>query len=270
MKPLKRHALFGLVCASSLIYAAPSWSATTVSERTEPERTEPERTEPEKPLEPLIAELELGVIASSGNTDSSALQSKATIKQDFKAWKSKYQLDAFYKRDKYDGDDTTTAQRLFLSAQSDYKLMDQYSSVFIYGSYTADRLSGYKYQNTVSIGYSRQIYASKNALLSYGAGPGYSFTQTNDGDKESTAIAHFGIEYQYHLSQMATLTQTLSTEAALESDRNTQSKSETAISAKLRDNLNMKAAYKVIHNSEVLADRKNTDATTSITLVYSF
>jgi len=56
-------------------------------------------------------EVQLGVIATTGNTDSSALKGRATVKQDFRTWKNKYEFDALYKRDKHDGENETTAQK---------------------------------------------------------------------------------------------------------------------------------------------------------------
>lgn len=223
-----------------------------------------------KPLEPLTAELELGIITTSGNTDSASLKGKATVKQDFVAWKNKYQLDTLYKRSEYDDESVTSAHKLFLSAQSDYKLTGEHSSVFVYGSYTDDRLSGYDYQNTVSVGYSGRLFSNRDSFLDYSVGPGYAVSKTDDGDKEESAIVHVEAEYQYDLSPAAKFTQTLSTEAALDSSKNTQSKSETAISVKLKNDLSMKASYSVTHNSKVLSTREKVDTVTSVTFAYSF
>ncbi|MGO2235169.1 DUF481 domain-containing protein [Marinomonas sp. UCMA 3892] len=251
MEPIKRVVLAALACSVPVIYAADT---------------------PFTPLEPLSAELELGVIAITGNTESTAVKAKATIKQDFEAWKAKYQIDTLYKRGKNEGetDTRTTAQKLFLSAQSDYKLSSENTSVFIYGSYTDDRFSGYEYQNTVSVGYSARLFASDSSFLDYSVGPGYSFTKTDKGDEDETAIVHVELQYEYKISPNATFQQALSTEAALQSDKNTRSKSETSVSVKLRDDLSMKAAYSLTHNSQVLDDKKNTDGTTSIIFAYTF
>lgn len=227
---------------------------------------------PKPALEPLSAELELGIIAITGNTESSALKGKATIKQDFKEWKSKYQLDTLYKRGRNEGETetTTTAQKVFLSAQSDYKLSGDNRSVFVYGSYTGDRFSGYEYQNTVSVGYSGRFYEDDESSLDYSAGPGYSFSKTDEGDTDESAIAHIELQYEYIISPNATFHQIVSTEAALQANKNTRSKAETAVSVKLRDDLSMKAAYSVTHNSQVLDTKEKTDATTSVIFAYTF
>lgn len=251
MEPIKRVVLAVLACSAPVVYAADT---------------------PFTPLEPLTAELELGVIAITGNTESTAVKAKATVKQDFTAWKAKYQLDTLYKRGKNEGetDTQTTAQKLFFSAQGDYKLSKDNTSVFIYGSYTDDRFSGYEYQNTVSVGYSARLFASDNAFLDYSAGPGFSFSRTDKGEEDETSIVHVELQYEYKMSSNATFQQSLSTEVALQSDKNTRSKSETSVSVKLRDDLSMKAAYSLTHNSQVLDNKKRTDGTTSIIFAYTF
>lgn len=251
MRPLKRAVLAGLVFAIPSLYAA---------------EILPQR----QSLEPLSMEVQLGVIATTGNTDSSALKGRATIKQDFRIWKNKYELDALYKRDKHDGENKTTAQKIFLSAQSDYKLSAENTSVFVFGSYTDDRFSGYDYQNTIAVGYSRRLFSDQNSFLDYNIGPGYSFNSTDAGGKEDAIIMHIEAEYEYNFSTEVKFTQVLGSDVAVEGNKNTLSKSESAITARLRDNLSMKAAYSITHNSEVLDDRENTDSTTSITLAYSF
>ncbi|PYF83371.1 MULTISPECIES: YdiY family protein [Marinomonas] len=224
------------------------------------------------PLEPLSLELELGLISTTGNMQSTALKTKATIKQDFREWKAKYQADVLYKRGKNNDDEETqtTAHKTFLSAQSDYKLAKENSSVFVYGSYTDDRFSGYEYQNTLSVGYSGRIYEDESSFLDYSAGPGYSFSQTDAGEEEKNAIIHIELQYEYEINPNVTFQQGISTDTALESDKNSTSKSETSFNVKLRDNLQMKAVYSLTHNSIALEDKKKTDGIASVIFSYSF
>jgi len=250
MEPIKRVVLAILACSSPFVYAETPFT----------------------PLEPLSAELELGIISTSGNTESAALKGKATIKQDFPNWKNKYLLDTLYKKSKSEGEDDTktTAQKIFLSAQSDYKLNSENSSVFVYGSYTGDRFSGYEYQNTLSVGYSGRLLSDDDYFLDYSLGPGYSFSKTDKGEDDNNAIVHIELQYDYTINSMATFQQFFSSEVALQEDKNSRSKSETSFSVKLRKDLSMKAAYSITHNSDVPNSKKNTDATTSVIFAYNF
>jgi putative salt-induced outer membrane protein YdiY len=54
------------------------------------------------------------------------------------------------------------------------------------------------------------------------------------------------------------------------STANTHSIAETALSTKINGTMQMKAAFSARSDSNVPADKKNTDTQTSLTLVYSF
>lgn len=229
--------------------------------------------------EPSVGEVELGIIATSGNTETTSLKGKVSITHEMEQWRNQYQLDALYKKDQVsvdvDGEsvdqEQTTAQRVFVSAQGDYKLNEEHRALFVYGSYEDDRFSGYKYQSTIAAGYSDQLFKNDRSFLNYNVGPGYTFNELDEsGETNEAAVLRLAAEFQYKLSDNAKFTQLLSTEAAFESEKNTRTKSESALSAKLMGNLSMKAAYTMTHNSEVADDKENLDTTTSITLVYLF
>jgi len=78
-----------------------------------------------KSVESIHAEAELGVILTTGNTETASYKGKLTVKQDTLKWSNKYLLDALYKEDKLDsgaGEKTTvTAEKYFASIQGDYK-----------------------------------------------------------------------------------------------------------------------------------------------------
>ncbi|EWH11585.1 hypothetical protein DS2_03715 [Catenovulum agarivorans DS-2] len=230
---------------------------------------------------PAEGEFELGIIVTSGNTETTSLKGKVAYKHELENWSNQYQLEALYKKDDLDIDtdgdnvaDTkvseTTAQKYFLSGQGDYKLNDEHSALFVFASYEDDKFSGYDYQSTIAAGYSDQLFGNDTSYFKYNIGPGYSFSKVDSGEKAETAVLRLAAEYQYKFSANAKFTQKLSTEAALESGKNTKTKSESAISANLMGSLSMKAAYTITHNSEVPATKENTDTTTSITFVYLF
>ncbi|WP_017444561.1 DUF481 domain-containing protein [Gayadomonas joobiniege] len=228
---------------------------------------------------PSVGEVELGIIATSGNTETTSIKGKVSITHDMENWRNQYQLDALYKKDEIQTEingqtvdqEQTTAQRVFASAQGDYKLNTEHSALFIYGSYEDDRFSGYNYQSTIAAGYSDQLFENDASFLKYSVGPGYTFNELEKtGETNEAVVMRLAAEYQYKLSENAKFTQLLSTEAAFDSDENTRTKSETAVSAKLMGNLSLKAAYTMTHNSEVAEDKENLDTTTSITLVYLF
>lgn len=220
----------------------------------------------EDKVAPLTGEVEFGVIATSGNTETTSVKGKVAIKHELEKWKNNYMFDALYNKD----DESTTANRWFASAQGDYKLNEADSALFVYGSYEDDKFSGFDYQSTIAVGYSDKLFNNEQSFLSYNIGPGYNVSENNAGDKQEAGIVRLAAEYQYKFSDTAKFTQLLSTEAAIGSGKNTRSKSETSISAKLMGNLSMKAAYTITNNSEAPEGSESTDTVTSITVVYMF
>lgn len=242
----------------------------------------------EIPTESLQAEAELGVLVTSGNTDSSAYSARVDIKQDFANWRNNYIAEGLYKEDDIElvvdgatvADTQVTAERYFLSAQTDYKLNEEHRGLFLFASYEEDRFSGYEYQGTLAAGYSDRLFKTPSSHLNYNIGPGYAFNRTDetvdemgnfvDNETEETAIVRLSAGYQYNFSDNAKFTQALAYDAALESNANSKSKSVSAITANLNDSFAMKASLTVTHNSEVPEARESTDTTTAVTLVYSF
>ena len=229
---------------------------------------------PPVPVGTLHAETELGVILTTGNTNTASYKAKFLTKYEGLNWKNKFLVDALYKEDEIETNGVTdtqvTAEKYFVSAQSDYKLNVKNSALFVFASYENDRFSGYAYQSTFALGYSDRLFEGESSMLDYSAGPGYSFSETDTGVKDETSMVRVAMAYEYKLSGHAKFNQDLSTEIVADSKSNAKSKSETAITANLLGSLSLKAAYSITHNSEVAADKETTDTTTSISVVYVF
>ncbi|MFT5591762.1 MAG: putative salt-induced outer membrane protein [Oceanicoccus sp.] len=226
-------------------------------------------------VEPTTGEIELGIVSTTGNTETNSIKSKLSVTQDFESWNNNYLVDTLFKEEKTDNDDgskttKTSAERYFASAQGDYKLNEEHSALFVYGSYENDRFTGYKQQNSVAAGYADQVFSNESSSLKYNAGPGYFYNELNDGDTEEGGIIRLALDYRLKLSETSKFKQTLSTEAAIESDDNTKSKSETSVSATLMGNLSLKASYNIIHNTQVPDNKEKMDTTTSISILYLF
>lgn len=238
---------------------------------------------------PLATDAELGVLLTSGNTDSTALKAKLDAKHDMTRWRNHYVLEALYKEDEVtserDGveveESQTTAEKYFASAQADYKLDSKHSALFVFGSYDEDKFSGYDFQAAVAAGYADRLFQGDSSFLDYSVGPGMSFSRTDevfddeglmvmDNLSEESAMVRLAANYQYDFSETAKFTQSFSSDLALESGANTRTKAESAVTANLNQSLAMKASFIVTHNSEVPADRTSTDSQTALTLVYSF
>lgn len=228
------------------------------------------------------AEVELGVILTSGNTEGSSYKGKLDVTHDLTHWKNNYIFDVFYKEDEIVVDDTTgeedlvtTAEKYYAVARSGYKVDSKHKEFFVRGEYTDDKFSGFEYQYSISLGYSNRFFTKDNTYLGYSIGPGYQVGKAisdsgDDIDEESSTILFVAMEYVYKFSENAKFKQTIDTNVGTESDSNTKTKAISSISANINSSLAMKASYTIDYNSEVPADTKHADTQTAITLVYKF
>ena len=111
------------------------------------------------------------------------------------------------------------------------------------------------------------MWEDETSKFNYSIGPGYSFTETQEGEKQNGFIVRAALDYQWQISDNATFKQLLSTEVG---EDNTKSKSETSVSASITEGLSLKVSLILDHNSDVTEPTKNLDTQTAVTLVYSF
>ena len=228
---------------------------------------------------------ELGAIITSGNTETTTLKGGIKVLHNLENWNNEYKVDGLYKEDEIENDagvkeTQRTNEKYALSAQGNYKLNDDHSHLFIYGSHVSDYFGAYRNESVISAGYGQRLLDRSNMWLNAEIGPGYKYFQYPDdssevdengvslaGEREGEAIALGKLDYHWQISDNAKFTQLVAVEYG---DTNTKTRSETALLAKINGSLQMKVAYNITHNSDVADDKENTDTETSLTLVYSF
>lgn len=215
---------------------------------------------------------ELGLIFTTGNTETSSFKGRLTSHHELEMWSNDYALESLYKRDEVTTSDgteetQTSAQKFFVSGQGNYKLENPNNRLFVFGSYEDDRFSSFDFQATLAAGWNSKVWDDDVSTFSYSLGPGYSFAETNDGEDVSGVIVRAAGDYTWRISETATFKQLLSTEVGSE---NTKSKSESSISAQINGSLSLKFSIILNHNSDVESGTENLDTETAATLVYNF
>ena len=226
---------------------------------------------------------ELGAIITSGNTETTTLKGGIKALHNLENWNNEYKIDGLYKEDEVENSDGTketqrTNEKYSLSAQGNYKLNEEHSHLYIYGSYVSDYFGAYRNEAVISAGYGRRLLDRSDMWLNAEIGPGYKYFEfpegsvdedgiPNAGESDSEIIALGKLDYNWQISDNAKFTQLVAVEYG---DTNTKTRSETALLAKINGSLQMKVAYNITHNSDVADDKENTDTATSLTLVYSF
>ncbi|GAA61175.1 hypothetical protein P20652_3052 [Pseudoalteromonas sp. BSi20652] len=228
---------------------------------------------------------ELGAIITSGNTETTTLKGGIKVQHNLENWNNEYKLDGIYKEDEVEdanGEKSKqrTNEKYSISAQGNYKLNEEHSHLFIYGSHVSDYFGAYRSESVISAGYGFRLLNEKEMWLSAEFGPGYKYFEYPDdssevddngnslaGEFEGEVIALGKLDYNWQISDNARFTQLLAVEYG---DTNTKTRSETALLAKISGSLQMKVAFNVTNNSDVADDKESTDTETSFTLVYSF
>ena len=217
---------------------------------------------------------ELGLLLAEGNTDGTTLTGRLNARQNLPKWNNTYVANFLYKQNERDIDGeqrrVTSAQKLFASVQSDYKLENPENRLFMYGEYEDDRFNRYDYQAALAIGYSANLWETPESELRYSIGPGYAIsrlTESDQGQDQMGMIIRAAMEYEKKLSEKATFRQFLSTEA---DDEFSRSVSETSLAAKINGSLAMKVSLNMVHNKSPDSIGKSLDTETAVTLVYQF
>lgn len=241
--------------------------------------------EPEAEIKPLTIDAEVGALLTTGNTESSSFRGKLDTKQELEKWRFNYVAEAIYKKDRIlDGAneevDQVTAKRFFGSVQSDYKLNEEYRGLYVFGSYEKDEFSGFEYQGTVSAGYTDRLLKSERAEWNYSIGLGASFNKIEpyfdengvfvEAESENFTIVRVSFDYRYDISDTAKFTQTFSSNVATDSQYNTQSKAESALTANLNQSFALRATLLILNNTDVPDGIENTDTQTGLAIVYSY
>lgn len=223
-------------------------------------------------------EVDLGLINTSGNTETTSLQAKVDAKQTLEKWENQYILSTLYKEDQVEQDDGTkvtekTAEKYFGSLKSAYLIGIEKAYLFGYGSYTHDEFGAYRKYTTVALGYGDWLYSSPRMQWFAEAGPGYFEGKKVDEDDESIEITESGAilraatELVWKISGNSEFKQRVSVESGSD---NTRTISETSVAANITNAMQLKVGFNVANDTDVAPEKKKTDTTTYVNLVYNF
>ncbi|HET6630987.1 MAG TPA: DUF481 domain-containing protein [Woeseiaceae bacterium] len=212
--------------------------------------------------DPWLVKAALGYLATSGNTESTSLNSAFTVAYDAGNWIHAFDATAINSTKNED----TTAEAYGLGWKSEYNLT-KFDFLFVRVGWRKDRFSGYEQQLSETIGYGRRLIDTGTHVLDAELGAGARQAELSDGTMEDEFIERGGVSYLWKFSETAEFSQSIAVEAGSE---NTWLESISAVKAKLVDDLALVASYTVKNNSNVPAGLENTDRFTAISLEYSF
>lgn len=221
------------------------------------------------------AEVEVGLLIRTGNTESESWKGKLNLEREINLWRHQGEFD-YYRQEteNLEGESVIDADRVFASAQTNRQFEEgSNSSLFLYGSYEDDRFSSYEYQSTIALGYGNRYTWSEDLFADFEVGPGYSYDKRRDtGETGGEAIVRLAGNLNWDISPSSRFTQSVSTEVG---DENVRTRAVSAVTANINSALALRVSLTLTHNDTVYEQAsgrvpEKLDTETAVTLVYSF
>lgn len=205
--------------------------------------------------------IEAGFNKTTGNTDETGTLFQVDTSRE--GLTTRHRINALHDRQKTDGE--LTRSRSLANYQINRKLGERFS-VYGLAGWEKDRFAGYSRRFTESLGFGYQLIQTETMSLSVDAGPAFRQVRFVDGGSESEIAARGSFAYRWDILPTLTFSQ----DAAAVLDGSKTFTSTTAFTTKLIGALSGRLSYYVIHEGDPIDDRKKTDTTLRLSLVYSY
>lgn len=212
--------------------------------------------------DPFKGSVELGYLASSGNSETTSLNSRLVMEYEVADWRNGFMAQVIRATDQ----DELTAERYQATAKSDYKFTES-DYFFAVVNYDRDEFSGFTRRTSEAVGYGRRLVQTDAHRLDAEIGAGARQTDFTDGSEESGTIGRLSANYKWNITETSAFSQTAAVESG---STNTYSESVTSVTANVMSRLALKVSYTIKRNSDVPVGVENTDTYTAVSLLYSF
>ncbi len=205
---------------------------------------------------------ELGLVITSGNSDTTTLNAKFQAKGEDEHWIHDYYALALRAK----SDDVDTAKRFELGGKSGYKINDK---SYFFGAlrYENDDFSPYEDQTSFSVGYGVWAIKSDLTTLLFEIGPGVRRADpVGPEDSETDFIGRGLADFHHKFNASTEFYNTLLVEAASD---NTFAQNDIGVQVKMSESLALKAGLQARHNTDVPLDVDKTDTLTTINVVWT-
>jgi putative salt-induced outer membrane protein len=211
---------------------------------------------------PWSGKVALGYLATSGNSESSSLNTKFDLAYASGKWQNFLEAAAISAQES----NQSTAEAYRLGFKSEFTF-SEHNYLFGRVVWRKDLFSGYDRQFSQTVGYGRRLIETKAHLLSVEIGAGARQSILRDGTSEDDVILRGGANYSWIISPGATFSQILAVESG---EVNTYLESVSALKAHLIGELALVASFTIKNNSDVPAGTEQTDTYSALSLEYAF
>lgn len=207
------------------------------------------------------ADAELGIIVTSGNTESESFNGKFRVVNERRYWRHRLRGAALLASE----EDESTAERYQTDFKTDYKLTER---DYLFGNlrYEKDRFADLDYRTSETVGYGRRLLARQDMRLDAEIGAGARQLRPRDGDStENDAMLRLASDFMWQFTEMGRFTQSVLVEST---NDETYTEAETALRGSLTERLGLSISFTVRHTDSVPAGTERTDTITALNLAY--
>lgn len=205
---------------------------------------------------------EAGIANSTGNTRSTNVALGLNFARTGLDWDHILTATVDYQRD----NGIESKSRYFAGYTTHYKFDDRLYGVGLL-SWEGDRFAGFNSRLSESIGVGYAILKSPDMTLAVEAGPALRQTDYIAGGSQNSFAGRAAVNYLWNILPDLAFTQTVSYYGE---SRDSTLVSDTGLTVSLIGALSARASYHVQYESNPPLALENTDATSRLTLVYSF
>ena len=207
---------------------------------------------------------ELGLVRTTGNTESEALNFNLEFTRTSEDWDHRLFASALATSE----DGIQDNERYQFEAQSNRKLGGG-NYIFAAFRWDADKFGSYDPQTTLTAGYGRELIKSATHTLKGEIGGGYrSLEERISGITSEEAIVRFSLDDEWNITDNTQWSNRLLVESGSD---NTFTKFNTGLNVAMSDMFAVKVGFELRNNSKLpLGDSENTDTTMTVNLVYNF
>lgn len=216
----------------------------------------------EEPSEGFAGEAELGMVTTSGNTNTRSINGKLRMRYLSGPWRQEGRLEGL----RTSAGDDVLAERYLVSGKSDYRF-NPHDYLFVTLRYEDDRFSGYDYQFSETLGYGRRVITAPSLKLDLEIGGGGRHSREPGRVRRDEAIVRAAAKLGWEVSATARFGEELLVESG---ESNTYSESVSSLTVKINSRFATKLSLTAKHNSSVPPGVENSDIITAVTLVYDF
>ena len=212
---------------------------------------------------PWSGETGLGFLSTSGNSESTTLNTQLSLVYSVERFKNSFRSSAIYGEQ----ESVRSVERYTLGNQTDLNVTPN-DYAFLALDAEKDLFGGVRERTSETLGYGRRLLTGPVHTLNAEIGAGARQTLAQGATaREQETITRFSGQYRWTISETSLFSQTLKIEAG---EDNTFTETVSELKLSIIGNIFAGISFTVRNNSDVPVDREKTDTFTAVNLSYKF